>query len=158
MRYGLIRTRLGRLLIVADARALKRVRFAGSPQFSRPDRSWQQGGPLVDEAVRQLRAYFDGKLRVFDLPAAPEGTSFERQLWTQLRRIPCGTTVSYGQLARRIGRPTAPRAVGAACGKNPVAIIIPCHRVVGADGGLTGYAAGLDRKRKLLALERSHLR
>ena len=156
-RYRWLRTRLGPLLIVGDARALRRVRFAGTPGFSRPDPSWEPGGPLVNEAACQLQAYFDGKLDAFDLPAAPEGTGFERKVWTQLQRIPYGSTAAYGQLARRIGRPTASRAVGAACGKNPVAIIIPCHRVVGADGSLTGYSAGLARKRKLLALERSRI-
>jgi methylated-DNA-[protein]-cysteine S-methyltransferase len=106
-------------------------------------------GPVIT----QLRAYFDGSLTAFDLPLAPRGTPFQRTVWTALREIPYGQTVSYGYLADRIGRPTAARAVGMANGRNPISIIVPCHRVIGSGGDLTGYGGGLDRKRHLLAFE-----
>lgn len=103
---------------------------------------------------RQLEAYFQGRLRAFDLPIAPRGTPFQLRVWAELRRIPYGRTISYGELARRLGDPKLTRAVGAANGANPISIIIPCHRVIGADGSLVGYGGGLDVKRGLLALER----
>lgn len=106
-------------------------------------------------AASQLAAYFAGQLTAFDLPLAPSGTPFQLRVWAALRTIPYGQTMSYGQLARQIGSPAASRAVGLANGRNPVALIIPCHRVIGADGSLTGYGGGIDRKRFLLDLERS---
>ena len=110
-------------------------------------------GPL-EPARRQLEAYFQGALREFDLPVAPRGTAFQLRVWAELRRIPYGVTISYGELARRLGDPNLTRAVGAANGANPISIIFPCHRVIGADGSLTGYGGGLEVKRALLALER----
>jgi methylated-DNA-[protein]-cysteine S-methyltransferase len=107
-----------------------------------------------DAAIRQLEEYFAGRRTVFDLPLAPAGTAFQQQVWAALREIPYGRTVSYGELADRIGRPTAARAVGLANGRNPIGIIVPCHRVIGSSGDLTGYGGGLDRKRHLLAFER----
>jgi methylated-DNA-[protein]-cysteine S-methyltransferase len=104
-------------------------------------------------ASRQLREYFDGERTEFDLELALDGTAFQRRVWTALRNIPYGQTISYGQLADRIGQPSASRAVGLANGKNPIGIIVPCHRVVGADGSLTGYGGGIERKRFLLAHE-----
>ncbi|WP_229852628.1 methylated-DNA--[protein]-cysteine S-methyltransferase [Streptomyces albospinus] len=111
--------------------------------------------PPFAAAITQLRAYFRGELTTFDLPLALHGTPFQRRVWAALRTIPYGETVSYGRLAERLGVPTAARAVGLANGRNPVGIIVPCHRVVGADGSLTGYGGGLDRKRRLLAFERT---
>jgi methylated-DNA-[protein]-cysteine S-methyltransferase len=108
-------------------------------------------------AVAQLQAYFDGKLTEFDLPLSPAGTEFQRRVWAGLRAIPYGETITYGELASRLGSPAASRAVGLANGKNPIAIVVPCHRVIGSDGSLTGYGGGLDRKRFLLALERDTL-
>ncbi|MYX73279.1 methylated-DNA--[protein]-cysteine S-methyltransferase [Streptomyces sp. SID3915] len=110
-------------------------------------------GPFA-ETVRQLDAYFAGDLTDFDLPLRLEGTPFQRTVWAELRRIPYGETRSYGELAERLGKPGASRAVGLANGKNPVGIIVPCHRVIGASGGLTGYGGGLERKQRLLAFER----
>jgi len=104
-------------------------------------------------AADQLGAYFAGHLTEFDLPLAPAGTQFQRAVWAALQQIPYGETWSYGQLASKIGSPAAVRAVGLANGRNPIAVIIPCHRVIGADGGLTGYGGGLERKRYLLHLE-----
>ncbi|MFF8382855.1 methylated-DNA--[protein]-cysteine S-methyltransferase [Streptomyces kanasensis] len=105
------------------------------------------------EAVRQLDAYHAGELTAFDLPLHLAGTPFQRRVWDELRRIPYGETRTYGDLARALGAPQASRAVGLANGRNPVGIIVPCHRVIGASGGLTGYGGGLDRKRRLLAFE-----
>jgi methylated-DNA-[protein]-cysteine S-methyltransferase len=109
---------------------------------------------VLAEAARQLAEYFDGERTAFDLPLALAGTAFQQRVWDALRGIGYGETVSYGQLADRIGQPTAARAVGLANGRNPVSIIVPCHRVVGADGSLTGYGGGLDNKHRLLELER----
>ncbi|MDI5972786.1 methylated-DNA--[protein]-cysteine S-methyltransferase [Streptomyces sp. SL13] len=103
--------------------------------------------------IEQLRAYFAGELTDFDLPLAPAGTPFQRRVWDALREIPFGDTLTYGQLARHIGQPTASRAVGLANGRNPVSIVVPCHRVVGSDGNMTGYGGGVERKRFLLDLE-----
>jgi methylated-DNA-[protein]-cysteine S-methyltransferase len=108
---------------------------------------------VVDEAIRQLRAYFAKKLTRFDLPLQPEGTPFQIEVWRELQTIPYGKVISYGELAKRIGKPRASRAVGGANGSNPIPIIIPCHRVIGSNGKLTGYAGGLHIKEALLKLE-----
>ncbi|MFI6349970.1 methylated-DNA--[protein]-cysteine S-methyltransferase [Streptomyces sp. NPDC050560] len=110
--------------------------------------------PAFVPAVRQLDGYFAGELREFDLPLHMDGTPFQRSVWAGLTRIPYGETRSYGELAEELGRPTAVRAVGLANGRNPISIIVPCHRVIGADGSLTGYGGGIDRKRRLLEFER----
>ena len=141
---------LGRMLLIASAHALVEVRFSREMP---PDIPVQET-PLLWEAGRQLAAYADGRLRAFDLPLAPCGTSFQHAVWRALLDIPFGQTRSYGEVAASLGRPRAARAVGMACHRNPVAIIIPCHRVIGASGQLTGYAGGLDIKARLLALER----
>jgi len=112
-----------------------------------------RGAEPFKAAADQLEAYFAGELTAFDLPLAPRGSEFQQRVWAALREIPYGETESYGDLAERIGSPGAARAVGLANGKNPISIVIPCHRVVGSDGSLTGYGGGLDRKRQLLDLE-----
>ena len=109
--------------------------------------------PVIAEAARQLDEYFAGERTTFDLPLDPEGTDFQQAVWQVLREIPYGETISYGEQARRLGDPRKARAVGAANGRNPISIIVPCHRVIGASGDLTGYAGGLEVKRSLLALE-----
>ena len=109
--------------------------------------------PPLGEARRQIEAYFAGELREFDLPLAPQGSGFQLRVWEELRAIPYGETISYGELAQRVGDPGAARAVGLANGRNPLPVIVPCHRVIGADGSLTGFGGGLDRKRALLELE-----
>jgi len=117
-----------------------------------------RGGPKQEpfaSAADQLAAYFAGQLTEFDLPLAPAGTLFQRTVWAALQQIPYGETWSYGQLASKVGNPAAVRAVGLANGRNPIAVVVPCHRVIGADGSLTGYGGGLDRKRFLLDLEAS---
>jgi methylated-DNA-[protein]-cysteine S-methyltransferase len=109
--------------------------------------------PVLARAAAQLEEYFDGRRTDFDLPLAPEGTEFQRRVWAELLRIPYGETATYGELARRLGNPTGSRAVGLANGRNPIGIVVPCHRVVGSGGDLTGYGGGLPRKRLLLDLE-----
>ncbi|HEY4946215.1 MAG TPA: methylated-DNA--[protein]-cysteine S-methyltransferase [Candidatus Limnocylindrales bacterium] len=115
--------------------------------------SWEEDATAFGEVKRQLDEYFAGTRTTFDLPLAPSGTPFQLRVWAALTRIPWGTTVTYGELAARAGHPGAAKAVGAAVGHNPLSIVVPCHRVVGADGTLTGYAGGIDRKATLLALE-----
>jgi len=116
-----------------------------------------QGGPVTAEAARQLREYFAGARRTFDLPLAPHGTAWQQQVWRALREVAFGETASYARVAARLGRPTASRAVGAANGRNPLPIVVPCHRIIGANGTLTGYAGGLPRKQWLLAHEGARL-
>ena len=120
-----------------------------------PEAMFGEANPgLFTDVATQLTEYFDGRRLEFDLPMVLNGTPFQRTVWEALREIPYGQTVSYGELARRIGRPAASRAVGSANGKNPIGVIVPCHRVIGSTGGLTGYGGGLERKRHLLAHER----
>ncbi|MBZ5600439.1 MAG: methylated-DNA--[protein]-cysteine S-methyltransferase [Acidobacteriia bacterium] len=153
--YTQIDSPVGPLMLVGDDAGLRRLEFVkGRP---RPDPAWREDAAPLQDAIRQLRAYFAGKLERFDIPLAPEGTPFQRQVWKRLCEIPYGETISYGELARRIGNPKASRAVGLANGSNPIAIVIPCHRVIGSNGKLTGYGGGLPLKEKLLALERRQL-
>lgn len=156
--YHDFETPIGTLRVVGDDDGLERIDLpnaaAGNPDPAWRERRRPSAGPLL-EAKRQLREYFDGARRDFDLPLAPVGSEFQRRVWDELRRIPYGETVSYGELARRIGRPTASRAVGAANGRNPLAIVVPCHRVIGSDGTLIGYGGGLPVKETLLAHERN---
>jgi len=141
---------VGPLLLTSDGTSLTRLLFAAAP-----DPAWSSDHcPVLDEAVRQLKEYFAGERRDFDLPLDPAGTPFQLTVWAALRDIPYAETINYGQLANRVGNPNASRAVGLANGRNPISIVVPCHRVIGADGSLTGYGGGLDRKRTLLALER----
>lgn len=143
---------LGALSIISDGEALTALEFE-NPKY--PVRFDAHAGTdrVIDETRRQLDAYFAGTRRTFDLPTAPRGTPFQQKVWTALARIPFGATRTYRAIAEEIGLPKAMRAVGAANGRNPVAIVIPCHRVIGADGTLTGYAGGLERKHFLLELE-----
>ena len=147
----------GKLLLAADDAGLRHITFADHREPARPGPDWSEdAGPLRD-TIRQLRSWFAGDLRDFDLPLAPEGPAFHQRVWRELCNIPYGETISYGELARRIGSPNASRAVGRANGANPIPIVIPCHRVIGSNGKLTGYGGGLPRKEFLLALERSQL-
>lgn len=159
-------TPIGEMLIVADREGS--LKFAGwvdhdremerllSLQFGADGFTLEDTGePLT--ATRALMRYFAGELAAIDaLPVSPLGTEFQREVWGALRRIPCGTTTSYGQLAKRIGRPAAVRAVGLANGANPVGVVVPCHRVIGANGKLTGYGGGIERKAWLLRHEAEH--
>jgi methylated-DNA-[protein]-cysteine S-methyltransferase len=147
-------TPIGPLLLIGAAGALHAVGLPAGRDAVEPEPDWIETATPFRQAVRQLDAYFAGKLRQFDLPLAPQGTPFQQRVWRALIDIPYGETVSYGELARRIGRPAAVRAVGAANGQNPLAIVIPCHRVIGSDGRLVGYGGGLATKAALLELER----
>ncbi len=155
--YTRTQSPLGSILLTADGTHLTGVYFAGQKYEAHPSADWREDRdlPVLRQAVEQLRAYFDGKLTRFDLPLKLHGTPFQQRVWQALCSIPSGTTCTYGAIARAVGAPEAVRAVGAAVGRNPISVIVPCHRVVGADGTLTGYAGGLDRKRALLALERA---
>ncbi len=144
---------LGRLLLVGTADRLLRIGLPRGKSARRLEPGWKAAEAPFREAIRQLRAYFSGRSRTFDLPVTLEGTPFQRRVWRALRRVPYNRTISYGELARRAGHPGAARAVGAAMGRNPLPIVIPCHRVIGADGRLTGFGGGLPAKRALLDLE-----
>jgi len=158
MNYTQIESPVGPLLLVADEAGLRQINFVNGRNHARHDSSWSENAAPLRETIRQLRAYFAGELEEFDLPLAPEGTEFQLKVWKHLCDIPYGETISYGELARRIENPNASRAVGLANGSNPIPIVIPCHRVIGSNGKLTGYGGGLPIKEKLLALERRQLR
>ena len=141
---------VGPLTLVSDGDWLVGLHFEG---WNPPASALHKSDALLAETARQLDAYFAGLHRTFDLPLAPRGTPFQQRVWSALRAIPFGETRSYGQLAAALGKPSAMRAVGAANGRNPIAIVVPCHRVIGADGSLTGFGGGIERKRVLLRLE-----
>jgi methylated-DNA-[protein]-cysteine S-methyltransferase len=140
---------LGPLRLVASETGLRGIDFTVDPA----DRGVVDAHDVLDHAERELVEYFAGSLRSFTIPLEPAGTSFQREVWTALATISFGTTISYAALAERVGRPTASRAVGAANGKNPLPIVVPCHRVIGADGHLVGYSGGLQIKQTLLMHE-----
>ena len=155
--YTRVESPVGPLLLAGDESGLGSLRFAKDKALRVPAPEWREDPRPLAEAMRQLEAYFAGELRRFDLALNPTGTPFQLQVWRELEKIPYGGMISYGELARRIGKPDAPRAVGLANGANPIPIIIPCHRVVGSTGKLTGYGGGLEIKEKLLALEQRQL-
>ena len=145
---------VGPLLLAAGDDGVRAIEFHQPRHRVKRGADWCEGThPLIDRARRQLDEYFTGKRTTFDLPLAPRGTDFQRMVWQALASIPYGRTISYAQLASRVGKPTAMRAVGAANGRNPLPIVLPCHRVIGADGSLTGFGGGLPTKRFLLELE-----
>jgi methylated-DNA-[protein]-cysteine S-methyltransferase len=148
---------VGKLLLAADETALRHIIFEHGRDAAKPRPHWRADAAPLAETIRQLRAWFAGELRDFNLPLAPEGPAFHGRVWHELCNIPYGETISYGELARRIGSPNASRAVGRANGANPIPIVIPCHRVIGSNGKLTGYGGGLLRKELLLALERKQM-
>jgi methylated-DNA-[protein]-cysteine S-methyltransferase len=151
--YDLVPSPIGELLLVGDGESLTGLHFAPA----RSAAGWRREPAAHAAAADQLAAYFAGDLRRFELPLAPAGTPFQRQVWGALMAIPYGETTTYSELAEALGRPGSARAVGAANGRNPIAIVVPCHRVIGADRTLTGYAGGLDAKRTLLCLEGADL-
>ena len=156
--FATLDTPLGRLVLRGDGEALTGIDLPGE-EAGGPAGGWSERPEAFREAAAQLREYFAGKRRRFELRLRPAGrsggpgTPFQRGVWEAMAAIPFGETVSYAELARRVGAPAAVRAVGAACGANPLPIVIPCHRVVGSGGRLTGYRGGLEIKRRLLALE-----
>lgn len=156
MRYA---SPLGTVLLARTERGLAGAWFENQKHhpapFDAPERS---DDPLLGRAAKQLESYFNGGAAAFDVPLDLQGTPFQRAVWGELLKLGHGTTCTYGDIAGRLGKPTAGRAVGAAVGRNPVSVIVPCHRVVGSDGSLTGYAGGLDRKTALLRVEASDAR
>lgn len=156
MNYRFADSLFGRVLVAGNGESLQWLSFTRGRQKAKSFSEWTEDrrDAVLREAERQLDAYFKGELERFDLPLDPQGTPFQKRVWKKLVSIPYGETLSYSELARRVGRPEAFRAVGAANGQNPISVIIPCHRVLGKNGDLTGYGGGLDMKRRLLELER----
>jgi methylated-DNA-[protein]-cysteine S-methyltransferase len=154
VQYRFLESPIGSLLLAGDDKGVRFLLFSNGRRPVAPEPEWTPDTGLLSDATRQLIAYFKGTLRQFDIPVAPTGTPFQQGVWTALQQIPYGETVSYGELARRLGNPKAVRAVGLANGSNPISIIIPCHRVIGSNGSLVGYGGGLATKHALLALER----
>jgi methylated-DNA-[protein]-cysteine S-methyltransferase len=150
MKYAQVETPIGKLTVVAAATGIRRILWDGEDP---PEGAIEGGSHILDDAVTQIREYFAGARTRFDLPLDLGGTPFQQKVWLELATIPFGTTISYGEQARRIGRPQAARAVGAANGRNPVPVVLPCHRVIGSGGALTGFGGGLDTKRSLLRHE-----
>src|SRR5256712_11037573 len=150
MNYAWMQTPIGRVLLSLDETGLGRIDFANGN--SRPGPAWHESPDALKETIRQLRAYFARELEEFEVRLAPEGTPFQKNVWRHLCEIPYGETISYGELAHRVGNPRASRAVGLANGANPIPIIIPCHLVIGSNGRRTGYGCGHPIKAKLLAL------
>lgn len=158
MYYDIIESLVCPILLAGDEKGLKHVIFLkGERQVEIPD-DWVEDKELFRETTRQLEAYFSGKLESFDLKLAPEGTEFQKSVWKALCKIPYGETRTYKDIAASVGKPKAYRAVGLANNRNPIAIIVPCHRVIGSNGKLTGYASGLDVKAFLLKLEENKLK
>jgi methylated-DNA-[protein]-cysteine S-methyltransferase len=156
MIYDTLESPIGRIVLAGHGEALS---FVGLPESRRPlaiPDTWRQATEPFAEAKRQFGAYFSGDLHEFSLRLSPEGTEFRQRVWKALCTIPYAATISYAELARRIGNPKASRAVGLANGANPLSIIVPCHRVIGANGSLTGYGGGLKAKQFLLDLEQRH--
>jgi len=155
IRYARLKTPIGTLLATAKDGALTGLYFDRQRHAPQIGDEWVEDTHAApfDECARQLREYAEGIRHEFDLPLAPEGSEFQRSVWTVIAGIPYGETLTYAELAKRAGAPGKARAAGAATGRNPISVIIPCHRVVGSDGSLTGYAGGVPRKAKLLELE-----
>ena len=153
MLYTTIDSPIGELLLVGDGIALHHLSMQDGRRPLKADPAWEPDDGAFAGVAHQLGEYFDGSRHSFDVPLSLRGNPFEQRVWNALLGIPYGETTSYGEIARRIRSPDAARAVGLANGRNPVAVIVPCHRVIGADGTLTGYGGGLERKRQLLDLE-----
>jgi methylated-DNA-[protein]-cysteine S-methyltransferase len=151
--YTTFESPIGELLLTGDGQALTRLSMQGGRRPVSIDPRWDRRDEAFADVRQQLHEYFDGHRHEFDVPLRMNGNQFERRVWEALREIPYGETVSYGRIATELGQPGAARAVGLANGRNPVAVIVPCHRVIGADGSLTGYGGGLERKQFLLDLE-----
>jgi methylated-DNA-[protein]-cysteine S-methyltransferase len=154
MNYCHVDSPIGKLLIACDEEAIRHIEFPRDGRSSKPEPGWHKSNSrLLQEAASQLSEYFSGGRSVFTVPLVPEGTEFQKAVWRRLLEIPYGQTISYGELAKGLGNPKASRAVGAANGCNPIPIMIPCHRVIGSDGKLTGFGGGLPTKQALLTLE-----
>lgn len=151
--YSTLKSPIGELTLTTDGISVTGLYMRNQAHGPGRTRSWKRDDAALKKPLAQLAAYFAGELRDFDLPLAARGTPFQQRVWRALCDIPYGETISYGELARRIGQPAAARAAGLANGRNPISIVVPCHRVIGANGSLTGYGGGLERKRWLLAHE-----
>jgi len=153
--YDLYESPHGQMLLVANGEGLSGVYFEGQKYHAQVEPEWRRdtGHAPLFQATRELAEYFGGERKCFETALAPEGTSFQQSVWKAISTVTFGETITYGELARRAGCPGSARAAGAATGRNPLTIVVPCHRIVGSSGSLTGYAGGLDRKRALLALE-----
>ena len=151
--FTILESPVGKLLLTGNGKDLTGLDFQEGSHPVTPQKGWIDDEKPFAKVIAQLETYFAGDLKQFDLPLAPRGTDFQMSVWKALRSIPYGETISYGELAERIGNPKAVRAVGGANGKNPIAIIVPCHRVIGSDGTLTGFGGGLPIKEALLKLE-----
>ena len=154
-RFKRFTTPLGPVLATANDRGINGIYFVGQRYEIEIGREWHEEGddPVLTECARQLGEYFEGKRREFDLPLDSAGSDFQQRVWREIARIPFGKTISYAELARRAGAAGSARAAGAATGHNPLSVVVPCHRVVGSDGSLTGYAGGIERKTRLLEIE-----
>ncbi len=148
--YDYLETPLGRMLLVSSEQGLRGAHFIGQKYFPNIDPSWKRE---KSSAARELEEYFAGKRKEFRVPLAAEGSPFQRAIWREIAKVPFGQTITYAELARRAGYPGSARAAGAATGRNPIGVIVPCHRIMGTNGSLTGYAGGLEKKKALLALE-----
>jgi methylated-DNA-[protein]-cysteine S-methyltransferase len=153
LHYTVMDSPIGPLILVGSPAGLTEIRFTPEGTTPDPDPGWQFDQGIFEDVIVQLQDYFAGKRQTFTLALEPHGTPFQREVWAALQTIPYGKTISYGQLAQQIGKPNSVRAVGAANGQNPLPIVVPCHRVIGSNGSLTGYAGGLAVKRFLLNLE-----
>ena len=155
IRYARFDSPLGPVLATADDEGITHIDFVGGKHAKPIEPDWVEDpkAPALRACGMQLAEYFNGTRTGFELPLAPNGTPFQKRVWDEIARVPYGKTISYGELAKRAGAPGQARAAGAATGRNPLGVVIPCHRIVGADGSLTGYAGGLERKRGLLELE-----
>ncbi|MCP4362119.1 MAG: methylated-DNA--[protein]-cysteine S-methyltransferase [Chloroflexi bacterium] len=151
--YTIIPSPLGDILLARQEEGLTHIHFQNGRDPLTPPPEWQPDNSAFADVTQQLDAYFVGELQQFDLPLAPQGTPFQLTVWQALQTIPFGQTTTYGKLAQQIGKPKASRAVGVANGRNPLPIVIPCHRVIGSDGSLTGYGGGVEIKEALLNLE-----
>jgi methylated-DNA-[protein]-cysteine S-methyltransferase len=155
--YTTMDSPLGELLLLGDGKVLHGLHMQAGRHPIRINANWTRDDEAFADVRHQLEEYFAGERTTFDIPMQMDGTAFQRTVWHELTQIPYGETISYGELARRIGRPDRARAVGTANGQNPIAVIVPCHRVIGANGKLVGYGGGLDNKRRLLELEQGVL-
>ena len=152
--YTIMPSKIGDILIARNGLGITDISFQEGSSALIPPPEWQRDDSAFADIISQLNAYFDGELQEFDLPLAPQGTDFQLDVWQQLQTIPYGFTTTYGDIAYELGNPKATRAVGAANGRNPIPIVIPCHRVIGSDGRLIGFRGGIEFKEALLGLER----
>lgn len=147
---------IGKLLLVGENSTLERLYFQNKIDNAKLGEDFEENARVFKEVIEQLTQYFSGERRSFDLPLAPDGTDFQQRVWCELQQVPYGETTNYGEIAARMGNPRACRAVGLANGRNPIPIIIPCHRIIGKDGSLTGFGGGLKVKKQLLSLEEKY--